>query len=219
MAYILVVHSERGPRKFVEARAGIHHEVKAVGDIAKAIKLLSSSKLDLIIAELNTKRSASMNLLRHLKRNRIDVPVVLTGAGAAGLLAPVSRKLGAAAFMEYPMEQETLDRAISKALQEDKEAHGAIPPITEEEHDANISQLEQHLNRQMVCFAGKNQVYIRSIIEGAGRTSKPRVALKCALRKQFGYPQDVFFEYIRDVCCGDPTSCPAHQEFKAKNSA
>ncbi len=29
----------------------------------------------------------------------------------------------------------------------------------------------------------------------------------------------IYYEYIRDVCCNDPSACPAVQQFAAKNSA
>jgi hypothetical protein len=45
------------------------------------------------------------------------------------------------------------------------------------------------------------------------RTSKPRLALKCGLRAEYGLNKDVYFEWIRDVCCGDPSRCEAYQQF------
>lgn len=72
------------------------------------------------------------------------------------------------------------------------------------------------LNRRMVCVAGRNQVFIQSMILGGGRTSRPRIALKRPLRKQFGYSPDVYHEFIRDVCCADPSSCPAWQAFQQR---
>jgi len=219
MAKVLVIHGERGPRKFLEARASVHHEVKGVKHIGKAIKEVNKFKPELMICEIDPRNKDAMDLLRHLKRNRIDIPVVLVGNAAAGVLKPMAMKIGAAAFVEYPMEQAALDQAMSKALQDDKDAHGTVPPITDEEKNANISEMEKQLNRHMECFAGKNQVFIQSVVRGVGSKSKPRIALKCKLRKEFGYPPDVYYEYIRDVCCDNPGACPAYQAFKARNSA
>lgn len=87
------------------------------------------------------------------------------------------------------------------------------PPITDEELGANLSELERRLNREMKCPAGMNQVFIRSLVM-AGGTSKPRIALKCHLRRDIGLPQEVFYEHIRDVCCANPESCEAYRKFK-----
>ena len=90
------------------------------------------------------------------------------------------------------------------------------PPVTDEELRANLSVLEQKLNRQMQCHAGKNQVYLRSLLTGCS-TTRPRVALKCHLRRDVGLPPEVFFEHIRDVCCCDPDECEALRQFKERH--
>ena len=219
MARILLVHRDRKARKFIEERASVHHEVRAVDSLGKATRAIATTRPQVLLAEINGKSNDALDLLRYMKRNRIDLPVILVGGARAGMLKHFAMKLGAKAYIEYPMEQHAFDEAISGSFQADREAHGGVPPITREERDANISELEKDLNRHMVCIAGKNQVYIQALIEGMGRTSKPRVALKCQLRKQFGHPPDVYYEYIRDMCCGDPTACPAFQEFQERNSA
>ncbi|MFQ5413418.1 MAG: hypothetical protein ACE5E6_03070 [Phycisphaerae bacterium] len=219
MARILLIHNDRGPRKLLEARAGVHHDVKTVENLGKAMRAITSFRPELLLVGVSPKRPEGLDLLRYLKRNRIDIPAVVVGPAQAGALQPMLMKLGAAAFVEFPMEQATLDQVLSNALQTDKETHGQVPPISPEELNGNISDLEKQLNRRMACFAGKNQVYIQSTILGGGRTSKPRTSLKCPLRKQFGHPPNVYYEYIRDVCCGDPAACPAYQEFKARYTA
>lgn len=87
------------------------------------------------------------------------------------------------------------------------------PPLTAEEQKGNLSELEKKLNAQMKCPAGKNQVFIRSLVLATG-TTQPRVAMKCQLRKDVALPVDVFYEHIRDVCCSSPESCPAYKQFK-----
>jgi hypothetical protein len=87
------------------------------------------------------------------------------------------------------------------------------PPISAEEARANLSDLERKLNEQMICHAGKNQVFIRSLLTGSG-TTQPRITLKCPLRRDIGETPDVFYEHIRDVCCCDPEKCKAYRAFK-----
>lgn len=222
MARILLIHGERKPRKFIEARLSSRHQVHAVTNLAKGIKALEGLKPDLLIAGLDHHKPEALDLLRYIRRNGQKLPVLLIGPAGAGLLQPTAMKLGAAGFLEFPVEATTLEDAIRQALEQQQARKEAgvvqLPEITAEELAANISQLEQQLNRKMVCFAGENQVYIQSIILGAGEKSKPRVALKCPLRKQFGHPPNVYYEYIRDVCCGDPARCPAYQAFKEREA-
>ena len=91
------------------------------------------------------------------------------------------------------------------------------PPITEVERKSNLTMLQQQLHARMQCFAGKNQVYLQSIIGGDGGKTRPRIALKCSLRNDYNMDRHVYHEYIRDVCCDDPTQCPAFKMFLEKN--
>ncbi len=89
------------------------------------------------------------------------------------------------------------------------------PPLTLEELRANLTELERKLNAEMQCPAGRNQVFLRSLLTGSG-TTPPRIALKCHLRKDIGENPVVFYEHIRDVCCAGPEQCPAYQAFKER---
>jgi len=101
-----------------------------------------------------------------------------------------------------------------RARQTTTEAYG--PPLTPEELSSNLSMLERKLNREMKCTAGKNQVYIRSLLTG-GSTTRPRIALKCPLRRDIGETPEVYYEHIRDVCCTNPEACPAWRAFKERH--
>ena len=90
------------------------------------------------------------------------------------------------------------------------------PPLTPEELTSNLSVLERNLNAEMICPAGKNQVYIRSLLTGR-TTTRPRIALKCPLRRDIGLSAEVFYEYIRDVCCCDPEECAAWRALKDRH--
>lgn len=219
MARILIVHSDRSARRFLESAASRHHEVNAVSDLSKGVQAINKQRPGLIIAGLDVGKKEALELLRAMKRSDVAVPVVVVGMAGAGPMQPAVMKLGAAAFLEYPFEPEALNRAVSKALQTDVDARGEISPITREEAHANLTELEAELNRKMQCFAGKNQVYIQSVIVGQLRKTKPRISLKCPLRREHGDPPNVYYEYIRDVCCGDPSVCLAYQAFQAKHSA
>lgn len=87
------------------------------------------------------------------------------------------------------------------------------PPLTDEELRVNLSVLQHQLNGEMKCPAGRGQVYIRSLLTGR-TTTRPRIALKCSLKKSIGQPHEVFYEEIKNVCCGNPDQCEAYKKFK-----
>jgi hypothetical protein len=91
----------------------------------------------------------------------------------------------------------------------------SVPPITDEEKASNLSELERRLNREMKCPAGKNQVFLRSVLTERG-TTPPRIALKCTYRRDIQLHPIVHYEHIRDVCCCDPEKCEAYRAFKRR---
>lgn len=94
-------------------------------------------------------------------------------------------------------------------------AAGGAPPLTSEEQNGNLSEIEKDLNRRMVCPAGKNQVFILSTVSGRGK-SPPRIALRCSYRKELGQGADVYLEHIRTVCACDPNQCSAYREVRKR---
>ena len=94
-----------------------------------------------------------------------------------------------------------------------EEAFG--PPITQEELTANLSVLQNKLNHQMKCPAGKHQVFLRSLLTGRS-TTRPRITIRCHLRRDIGVTPEVFYEHIRDVCCQEPEQCEAYRRFRKR---
>jgi hypothetical protein len=95
-----------------------------------------------------------------------------------------------------------------------REAYG--PTLTPEELTGNLSEIERRLNDEMKCPAGRNQVYVRSLLTGR-TTTRPRIALKCSLRRDIKLTPDVYYEHIRDVCCCDPEQCEAYRAMRRRH--
>ena len=216
MARILIAHSDRSARKHLEAYAAVHHQVTVAANAGHALKVIAAKKPDLILAGFDSHRREALEILRTLRQQRIHIPTIVLAAGGAGVYQAQVMSAGASEFLEYPIEPAALDQAISKVLQRSRDDYGQQPAISEEEAGANLTAMEKDLNRRMVCVAGKNQVYLQSFILGGGQKSKPRIALKCPLRKEFGDPPNVYYEYIRDVCCKDPSVCSAYQQWRER---
>jgi DNA-binding response OmpR family regulator len=215
---IVIVETDRSTRKFLEAACSVHHAASAAGDLKSGLKLILKLKPVLVVAGLDTSKKMALQLMRYMKQYKATMPVLVIGGRGAGALQMAATKAGAKGYLEFPVDQARLDREISRVLQADLDSQDSIPAITDEEKSSNLTVLENDLNRQMKCPSGRNQVYLQSLIVGLRKT-KPRIALKCPMRREFGMRADVYYEYIRDVCCSDPTACPAVQQFHAKNSA
>ncbi len=215
---IVIVHKDRSVRKALEAMCALHHKPLAVGDVKSGLKMILKVSPVLVVVGLDAQKREALQLLRYMKSYGSVVPVIVVAGRGAGVFQMQAMKAGAKGFLEYPVDQSRFDREVSRVLQTDLDLTHSLPPITEEEKDTNLSDLERTLNRKMKCHAGRNQVHLQSLILGLAKT-KPRISLKCALRAEFNLQPSVYYEYIRDICCNAPSACPAVQQFEARNSA
>lgn len=198
----------------IETAAKHRHEVASSGSLSTALQYAAQNKPHVIIVGHDREKQHGVRLLKYMRDNIMKVPVVVAFSKGRGHDQQALVKLGAKVFVDLPIDEEKLEVAIQHAVKVRANIDVAPPPITEEELKSNLSMLEKTLNGKMKCFAGRNQVYIQAMILG-NRTSKPRIALKCTLRAEYGLNKDVYLEWIRNVCCGDPSKCEAYQEFMA----
>lgn len=213
---LLFDRNRRTRREIRSSLLAAGHEVVAVRSLSAARKSFKKHKPDVVLVKTGAKDHDAITLLENRQIFGIRVPiVVLVGAGASGDVAKV-RRLGATSVLGWPTRCRHLLEAVVSAGKTPASAVAAAPPITDDERQANLTQLEQRLNHDMRCFAGKNQVYIRSVIVGNGVTTKPRVALRCPLRAQFRLPPVVYYECIRDRCCDNLEVCPALRFFRKR---
>lgn len=213
MAKVLVIHHDKSSRSALESAARSRHQVEAASDLVRGVHHLAKARPEVVIVGHDKEKKEGLRLMKFLRDNVMKIPVVVVFSRGAGADQQVLMKLGAKGFLEYPVDADRLETAIQDAVRARAAVDAGPPPITAEEAAANLSTLEKTLNNRMKCFAGRNQVYVQSKI-GAGST-KPRVALKCSLRAEYGLNKDVYYEHIRDICCGNPDKCPAYQQFMA----
>lgn len=212
MARVLLLHHDKTALEVLKLAAVDHDAQVAASVRAAQRKLLQSSPPDVVLISQDHHQEHAVQLLHWIRENALDTPViaVLGRTGASHKAAVL--KLGAAGTLEYPIDRARLNAAVETALASARQAAAGPPPITEEELQTNLSVLESTLNRRMRCVAGRNQVFIQSTLMGTV-TTRPRICLRCPLRAEYGMPREVYYEYIRDVCCSDPGRCEAARRF------
>lgn len=215
MARVLLIHHDDIVLRSLASALQKQHEFAAINNLVKGVKSITKLNPDVIIVGHDRKKKEGARLLHFLRENTVRIPVIVVVSAGGGVAQPLLMKLGAKGLLEYPVSEHEINQAIESALKSRAAELEGPRPITQEELNSNLSVLESTLNRDMKCFAGKNQVYIQSTILGAGVRTRPRIALRCSLRAEFGLDRDVYYEYIRDICCGDPEQCEAVQRFKA----
>ncbi|MBI4580078.1 MAG: hypothetical protein HY718_10275 [Planctomycetes bacterium] len=211
MARILLIHHDKPTREFLKHQAA-DHEVVAPKDLKSAMRQLVEVPPEVVVVGQDGQEEG-LKLLRWMRQNVLATPVIVL-LGRGGIRhRPAVMKLGAAATLDLPVDRGRLNRQVDAVLAAARQAAAGPPPITEEELDANLSVLETALNRKMVCFAGRNQVFIQSTLTGAAAT-RPRICLRCSLRAEYGLNREVYYEFIRSVCCRDPDRCEAVRQFR-----
>jgi len=209
VACVLIVSGNELERELIRAYLSREHQVTTVDRLNGAVKSLKRQKPDVLIAQLSKKSPEAVHLLTHLRDYRLTVPtIVVTDRNCADLKA-AARKLGACAFVDRPVSESALQAAVAAAARGTSTASDDVPPLTSEEQRANITQLAKELNGRMKCPAGLRQVFLQSFITSAGTKTTPRVCLRCKVRAEFGMRPHVYYEHIRDICCGDPRRCEA----------
>jgi len=218
VARIILIHSDEQVRNYLVSLAGDRHQIQLAKELLSGLRKLTRAKPkpDAILIGHEAEQRDVLRLMRYLRDHPpLKVPVIVLLPRGEGAAQSTLSKAGVRVFLESPVDANRLDTAIVAAQRSRSAAPKGLPPVSPEEANSNLSLLENQLNKKMKCFAGKNQVFIQSMILG-GRTSRPRIALKCRLRAEYGLNRDVYYEFIRDHCCGDPSQCEAYQRFNAE---
>jgi DNA-binding NarL/FixJ family response regulator len=216
MRSLVVIDRQRRTRRELCSLLATRYTVFGVRNIRGVSKLLRKRRPDLLLVNTAAQDGIAIAVLRWIQLFGIQIPtIVLAGRGAARE-ALLAQRLEASAVLNWPTPFARLLEAIESLGAAKPSPVASTPMITADEAQTNLTLLEQRLNREMKCFAGKNKVYIQSVIVGNGLTTKPRVSLKCPLRAEFGLTPNVYYEYIREHCCGCPEECPAVRIFRER---
>ena len=217
----LLLDNDALERRFVATLAETICDGVVEASTAKdAMRALAQRRkcLGLIVAALEAKTKAAIKVLRRLNALHMSIPIVLIVARGAEALVPLARELGGRFFVHQPLHADDVDHAMREALKNGKLTQTDPPPLTAEERGRNLTLLVDQLNSEIKCSAGRQQVFLHSFVEDVGRTTTPRVTLRCPLREGLGLQPYVYYEHIRDVCCAAPERCEALQAYAAEHT-
>jgi DNA-binding NtrC family response regulator len=136
VARVLVVEDRDSLRRMLaRALAGEGHLVSAADDLPAALaRLADAESLDLVLTDLRLPSGSGLEVLAEARRRRSDLPVVVLTAFGTVPGAVEAMKLGAAEFLEKPVDLDALF-ALVRALvrkeeaQEVFEAPGVAPIV------------------------------------------------------------------------------------------
>lgn len=196
---LLVVDDDPAQRQFLRAVLEREYRVTAASDGEEARQLLAKQGYDLILTDERMPRLSGLELLRWVRENAPETPVVLLTAYGSIEAAVEAMRLGAADYLTKPVESpEELRLVIRRCLRQ--KTWAAEQAVTRAERElefpadivAESPGMRQalHLARQVapetttVLLTGESgtgkEVVARYIHRLSPRTDGPFVAVNCA---------------------------------------
>ena len=115
---VLVVDDEANMRRVLEimlSRRG--HRTEAAADGQEAWERVQEGGIDLVCTDLRMPRLDDIELLRRMRENGLDLPVILMTAYGSPELLDDARRLGVFTVLDKPFELADLDAVIEQALE------------------------------------------------------------------------------------------------------
>lgn len=119
MARILAVDDSKAIRTMVKIVLEAEgHKVALMEDGVEAMKFARERTADLVISDLNMPNMGGMSLANNLRRleNYKDVPILIMTTESSDYKKHKAKSSGANGWIQKPVEQESLIRAVNKVL-------------------------------------------------------------------------------------------------------
>ena len=115
--HILVVDDEAPMQRILEIiLKGMGHAVSCAGNGREALDCLHRQPADLVLTDLRMPEMTGLELLREIRSEGLDIPVILITAYGTVETAVDAMKEGASDFIIRPFENQTVELAVSRAL-------------------------------------------------------------------------------------------------------
>jgi len=115
---ILIADDELRLRRLLTVLlSNLGYQLLTAEDGLDAIEKIESESPSLVITDLKMPRMDGMELLRHLRENRPDIPVIVITAYGSIESAVEAMKAGAVDYIQKPFEEERIKLSIHKALE------------------------------------------------------------------------------------------------------
>ncbi len=111
------------------------HEVATASDGQAALDALGRQTPDLVLVDIQMPKLSGIEVLKRIKSQWPDLPVIIMTAHGTIGLAVEAMKVGAADFLTKPFDHDQLDSLIAKALERKQVTHEVERLLGEISHD------------------------------------------------------------------------------------
>ena len=194
---VLIVDDDAASRELLEARLGaLNCEVAMATDGREALSAISREAPAVVLLDLQMPGMDGMEVLRALRQDRIDVPVIVITAHGSIESAVAAMKEGAYDFILKPFDPKHLEIVVRKALDREN-LKREVALLTEEVdrryhlvigknaamNEAVETAKKAAVSKSTVLLLGESgtgkEIFARSIHNWSERKDKPFIAINC----------------------------------------
>jgi len=213
---ILVVEDDAGLREaLIDTLEMSGIACMAANSAEQAMVLLKKEAFSLVVSDVQMGAMSGLDLLRSIKLNYPDLPVLMMTAYATIDDAVEAMRLGAIDYMAKPFAPEVLLNMVSRYLPEkEKETDG---PIVADPSSIQLLELANKVARSdaSVMVLGPSgsgkEVLARYIHDKSKRCNEPFVAINCAAIPE-NMLEATLFGYEKGAFTGAIQACPGKFE-------
>lgn len=94
-----------------------YEEISDVATYDEALEIIDARDIDLIISDIILQGASGMDLLRHVKKRGLKIPVIMITGYPSNETIAESEQLGAFEYMKKPVKKDDFLRVTLEALQ------------------------------------------------------------------------------------------------------
>jgi DNA-binding NtrC family response regulator len=196
-AQVLIVDDDAASRRLLGVRLrALECKVVQAEDGQEALAAIQREEPALILLDLEMPRMGGMELLRALRRNGVDAPVIVITAHGSIEAAVEAMKEGAYDFLPKPFDPKHLEIVVLKALERERlkreveilteevdERYRLVVGKSQKMSEAVDSAKKAAASKSTVLLLGESgtgkELFARAIHNWSDRRGKPFIAINC----------------------------------------
>lgn len=194
---ILVVDDEAPVREMIgDALSLAGHRTIAAGDGLEAINLLRSTKVDLIISDINMPKLDGFKLLENLRLKGDDTPFVLLTASKERPHLSTGFRMGADDFIAKPFGIEELALRVAAILRRSSAGRPSLKTLTAGPIEVQVEDFVVKLEGKEVMLSPTEFKLLIALIEAKGHVLSKQQLLEDIWSMGFAEQTNVVDTYI-----------------------
>ncbi|VAX04165.1 Flagellar regulatory protein FleQ, partial [hydrothermal vent metagenome] len=184
-AVILVVEDDADLRAALcDTLALAGYKAQTASDGLVAMEILQCQPIDMVITDIQMPGMDGHTLLKQIKVQWPDLPVMLMTAYGSIQMAVEAMRDGAVDYLSKPFEAEVLAATVSQYIGDKSTATGEM--VVQDARSREVVELARRVSNSdaTVMLTGESgvgkEVFARFIHNNSSRANKPFVAINCA---------------------------------------